>query len=83
MLKTHRVRGDDLHGGRDLLEKSSAQPVCQRDEQGVRSFSRGEQPLLAERKLVRVSSGDVIAVDAFFNFLCITTRYYQNGFSHD
>jgi hypothetical protein len=47
---------------------------------GVGSFCRGEQLLLGERKLVRVSSGVVIAVDTVFNVLRITAGYHQNAF---
>jgi hypothetical protein len=83
MLKTHRVRGDDFYSGRNFLEKPGVQPVCRRDKQRVGSFGRGEQLLLAERKLVRVSSRVVIVVDTVFNVLRITGGYHQNGFGHD
>ena len=82
MLKTHRVRGDDFHGGRNFLEKPRVQPVCGRDKQGIGSFGRGEQILLAERKLVRVSSSLVTAINALFNLLRITAGYHQDGFGH-
>src|ERR1700732_297332 len=82
MLKTHRVGGDDFPGGRNFLEKPEVQPVCRRDKQGVGSFGCGEQLLLAERKLVRISPSFVIAIDAVFNFLRITTGYNQNGVGH-
>src|SRR5580704_15122306 len=78
VLETHRVCGDDFHSGWDFLEKTRVQPVRRRDEQGVGSFGCGEQLLLAERGLVRVSSSIVIAVDAVFNFLRIMAGYYQN-----
>src|SRR6202007_1335992 len=82
MLKTHRIRGDDFHRWRGFLEKPRVQPVCRREEHGVGSFGCGEQLLLAERKLVRISSGVEVAVDAVFNLLRITAGYHQNGFSH-
>src|SRR5882762_4627285 len=82
MLKSHRVRGNDFQRGRDFLEKPRVQAVCGRDKQGRGSFGHGEKLLLAERKLVWVSSGVVIAVDTLFNFLRITAGYHQNGFGH-
>src|ERR1700757_112367 len=82
MLKTHRVRGDDFYRWRGFLEKPGVQAVRRRDEQGVGSFGCGEQLLLAERKLVRISSGVEVAVDTVFNLLRITAGYHQNGFRH-
>jgi hypothetical protein len=49
---------------------------------GVGSFGCGEQLLLAERKLVRISSGVEVAVDTVFNVPRVTAGYHQNGFSH-
>ena len=51
-------------------------------KRGVGSFGCGEQLLLAKRKLVRVSSSVVSAVDALFDFLWITGSYHQNAFIH-
>ena len=82
VVKTHPVRGDNFDRGRNVLEKPRVQPVCQCDKQGVGSLGCGEQLLLAERKLVRVSARVVIAVDTVFNFLRITAGYHQNGLSH-
>ncbi len=82
MLKTHRVSGDDLYSGRNLLEKFRVQPVCRRDKHGVGSFGRGEQLLLVERRLVRVPPSVVIAVDTVLNSCRITAGYQQNGFGH-
>src|SRR5580704_1942100 len=82
MLEAHRVRDDDFYRGRDFLEKPRVQPVCRSDEDGVGSFGCGEQLLLAERNLARISPGAVIAIDTIFNLLRIAAGYHQNGFSH-
>src|SRR5580658_10565589 len=82
MLKTHRVCDDNFYGGRDFLEKLGVQPVCRRDEQGVGAFGCREQVLRAERKLVGISPGGVIAIDTVFNRLRITGGYHQNGLRH-
>src|SRR5277367_4032256 len=82
MLESHRVRGDDFHRGRNLLEKCRIQPVREGDEHGVCALGRGEELLLAQERLVRVSSGGVIAVNTIFNVLRIMGGYHQNWFSH-
>src|SRR5580698_10030651 len=83
-IRAGRELAQACHAGRsrDFLEKPRVQPVCRRDEQGVGSFGRREQVLLAERKLVRIAAGAVIAIDTVFNRLRITGGYHQNGLRH-